>query len=131
MSFYTLCLWLAGPVIEIVILVRAIRAKWFLNYKLFFAYVCFVLLQDISFFAIYRSKYYALVYWWAELLSVAMGAGVTYEIFRNVLGRYPGAGRMARNVLGIVLVVTLSKNLVSSLTGSLLLPSSVIELERD
>lgn len=131
MDFYTLCLWLSGPIVETVILVRAIRAKWFPQYRLFFAYILFVLLQDSALFLVYRSKYYAQFYWWAELLSVAMGVGVTYEIFRDVLGRYPGAGRMARNVLGIVLVVTLSKSFVNSLTGTLLLPSSVVELERD
>lgn len=131
MNLYTLTLWLAGPVIETVILVRAIRANWFFKYKLFSAYVCFVLLQDISFLFIYRSKYYAVVYWWAELLSVVMGLGLTYEIFRSVVGRYPGAGRVARNVLAVVLILTLSKSLLPSLTGSLLLPMSIIDLERD
>jgi hypothetical protein len=61
-DFYALFLWLAGPIVEALI-VRAIRAKWFQQYRLFFSYISFARLQDIAFFLAFRSKYYVLVYW--------------------------------------------------------------------
>jgi len=134
MSFYNLCLWLAGPLVETLIILRAVRAKWVRKYRFFFAYICGVLLQDLFLFGLYLAfgnKYYTPAYWAAEVLSAGLGIGVTYEIFKCVLGRYPGAGKMARNVLAFIVIGTFSKNLVSFWTHQTAFPAALVELERD
>ncbi len=60
-----------------------------------------------------------------------MGCGVTWEIFRLILGRYPGAGRMARNVLAFVLIMALSKGLVGTWNSNGSWGFALLELERN
>jgi hypothetical protein len=133
MNFYALSLWLIGPLLEALILARGIQTGWFLRYKAFSAYVCCVLIQDMLFLGIYflRFKDYGWSYWWGELFSVALGVGVTWEIFGLILGPYPGAGRMARSLLAVVIVMTFSANLADAWSGQLLSSGTVIELERN
>lgn len=132
-NFFHLGLWLAGPLLETVILVRGLRAGWLHKYRFFSAYLFCVLIQDLLFFVVYfvRFRYYSPLYWCAELLSIALGLGVTYEIFQLVLGGYPGAGRMARNVLKIVILMTLFGNVAGTWEGHLLSRDAVIEIERN
>jgi hypothetical protein len=133
MNFYALSLWLTGPLLEALILARGIQAGWFMRYRAFSAYVCCVLIQDVLFLGVYflRFEDYGRIYWWGELFSVGLGVGVTWEIFGLILGPYPGARRMARNVLAIVIIMTLSANLANAWSGQLLSSGTVIELERN
>jgi len=133
MNFYALSLWLIGPLLEALILARGIQTGWFTKYRAFSAYVCCVLIQDLLFLGVYFLRFndYGWIYWWGELFSVAFGVGVTWEIFGLILGPYPGAGRMARNVLAVVIVVTFSANLAEGWSGQLLSSGTVVELERN
>jgi len=99
----------------------------------FFAYVMSVFLQDVFFLAVYRFRFrdYTAFYWWAEFFSVLIGCAVSWEIFRLVLGRYPGAGRMASNVLLFALIMVIVKGLAESLRGEISWPSTAVELERN
>jgi len=91
----------------------ALASGWFKKYPFFFAYVMSVFLQDVFFLAVYQFRFrdYTPFYWWAEFFSVLIGCAVSWEIFRLVLGRYPGAGRMARNVLIFALIMVIVKGL--------------------
>jgi hypothetical protein len=124
-------LWLAGVVLEGLLLFRALASGWFKKYPFFFAYLASVFVQEFFLLAIYRFRfsYYARVYWFEEFVSLAMGCGITWEIFRVMLERYPGAGKMARNVLLIVLSMILSKGLVSAWYRDVPWPTTGIELE--
>jgi hypothetical protein len=132
-NVYGLSLWLSGPILETLILFRGFRARWLTRYKFFSAYLFCVLAQDLLFLAFYfiRSKYYAPAYWCAELLCIVLGVGVTWEIFGLTLGRYPGADRMARFVLSIVVVVTISATVAGAWGGHIFTRDSVVELERN
>ena len=133
MNSQSLALWLVGPALEIVILVRALVIGWFRTCPFFFGYLANVFFQDIFFLAVYvfKFKYYAPIYWYGEFFSLLLGCAVSWEIFRLVLGPYPGAGRMARNVLLFVLIVTLSKGLVGTWNGDVPWAVALVELERN
>lgn len=126
-----LCLWLAGVALESLVLVRALASGWFRKYPFFFAYLASVFIQELFLLVIYLFRFnsYTSVYWFEEFFSLAMGCGVTWEIFRRILGRYPGAGRMARNVLLIALAMVLFKGLVSAWNHDVPWPTTGIELE--
>jgi len=126
-----LSLWLAGVVLEGLLLLRALASGWFKKYPIFFAYLASVLAQESFLLAIYRFRftYYTQVYWFEEFVSLVMGCGVTWEIFRVTLERYPGAGKMARNVLLIALSLVVSKGLVNAWNSDVPWPTTGIELE--
>lgn len=133
MDSLSLVLWLLGPALEIVILVRALVVGWFRKCPFFFGYLASVFFQDIFLLAVYifKFKYYTPIYWYAEFFSLLLGCAVTWEIFRLVLGPYPGAGRMARNVLLFVLIMTLSKGLVGGWNGEVPWAVTRVVLERN
>jgi len=132
-SHALLFLWLTGIGLESLLVMRALAAGWFKKYPFFFAYLMSVFLLDVFFLAVYRFRfgYYAPLYWWAEFFSVLVGCAVSWEIFHLVLGRYPGAGRMARNVLLFALIMVIVKGLAELLSGEISWPSTAVELERN
>ncbi len=125
--------WVLGVALESLLLVRAVASPWWRRYPFFFAYVASVFVQEVSLLVIFllKSKYYASFYWYGEFISLLIGCGVCWEIFRLVLGRSPGAGRMARNVLLFALIMVFAKCVVDAWNGSAPLPSTAIELERN
>ena len=133
MKSYTLFFWLVCAALECVLLVRAWASEWFRQYPFFFVYLACVFIEDVFLLGVYlfKFRYYTPLYWYAEFLSLAIGCGVSWEIFRLVLGRYPGAGRMARNVLVLALIMVISKDLGNAWSGGASWPSTVVELERN
>ena len=133
MNSYGLSLWLAGAALESLILARALIVGWFRKYPFFFGYLASVFLQDIILLLVYihKFKYYRPAYWFAEFLSLLMGCALTWEIFRLVLGRYPGAGRMARNVLFLLLILVSSRDLVGVWNGGVPWAGTFLETERN
>ncbi len=133
MKFFAASLWLVGPLLESLLVSRALLQGWYKKYPMFFCYLACVLVQDLFFLSIYsfRSEYYASIYWYGQFFSLALGAGVTYEIFVLVLRAYPGAGRMARNVLALSLIIGLCKPFVDAWSGGSVLPLNMVELERN
>lgn len=128
-----LILWSASIALESLVLARGWTSGWFKEYLFFFAYLACVLIQDIVFLIIYlfHFRYYSSVYWYGEFFSLVIGCGVAWEIFHLVLGRFPGVGRMARNVLLFGLIMVFTKALGDVWDGSALWPSTTIELERN
>ncbi|HEY6129242.1 MAG TPA: hypothetical protein VIW23_13775 [Candidatus Acidoferrum sp.] len=126
-------IWVLGVALESLLLVRAVTSPWLRRYPFFFAYVSSVFLQEISLLVIYvfKFEYYASSYWYGEFTSVLLGCGVSWEIFRLVLGQYPGAGRMARNVLLFALIMVCTKGAVDAWNGSAPWPTTAVELERN
>jgi hypothetical protein len=109
-------IWWATAASELVLLVRGVRGKWAPRYRIFYAYILFVLLQSVLRFAFYHSNYrlYPYVYWLTEFLAVLIGCGLTFEIYRKGLAAYPGTARMARNLLAIVFVLAVTKAFVDA-----------------
>jgi hypothetical protein len=109
-------LWWATAVLEVLLLTRGVRGKWALRYRVFYAYVLFVLSQSLLRFVIYHwnDRLYPYVYWLTEFVAVVVGCGITFEIYRVGLSAYPGTARMARNLLCIIFALTATKALVDA-----------------
>jgi hypothetical protein len=133
MKSYTLSIWFACVALEGLLLVRAWVSEWFREYPFFFAYLASVFMEDVFLLAVYLSnfRYYTPLYWYAEFFSLAIGCGVTWEIFRLVLRQYPGAGRMAHNALFFALVMVVTKALGDAWRDGVTWPSTAVELERN
>jgi len=130
---FTQLLW-AASALEGLLLIRAIKGGFFKRYPVFYVYLSYVLLQSLLGFCVYILKpgFYPKFYWYSQFVSVALGYGVIWEIFRQALAHYPGVARMARNVLSAVFLVVVSKTFVNTLSGPAWSPAkTTAELERN
>lgn len=126
-------LWLTGLILEAVLLLRAVQGRFFQRYLLFYLYLGSVLLVGVSLFPVYYGlpRLYPYAYWYSQFLLIASGCGVVWEIYRVALRPYPGAARMARNVLALLFIVTFSRILVKAWSNPRGLPGTSLEMERD
>ena len=101
-------LWLAGMLIEFLILVRAVRAKTLTKYIYFYAYILgvFVVSAGLYIGKSVSPEFYEAWYWPTQFATLALGCGVVLEIERQALAAYPGAERMARLATCTVFVAT-------------------------
>lgn len=130
----SLAVWLTTLIIEALLLLQALRGAFLRKYTFFYVYLGCVFFQSLFLLVVYlaKPKYYSPFYWYAEFLSVVLGSGVVWEIYRRALGRFPGAARMARNVLVFILLMVFSKVLVDTWNGTDWWPTgAVVELERN
>jgi len=126
-------IWWSGIVLETLLLVRGIRGKLLPRYPVFYAYILFVLLQSLVRFSVYyaRPQIYSSTYWITEWLGILMGCGVVFDIYRVGLTAYPGTARMARNLLALVFVLTITKAIVNTANDPRWwLIASTMDLER-
>ena len=94
----SLALWLVGPILESALLVRALQIGSLRRYKFFYLYVTWVFVRDLSLFPIYRFRadYYVSAYWYSQFLSVLLGCGIVWEVYKLTLSHFPGVARMAK-----------------------------------
>jgi len=127
-------IWLTALILEAVLLVRAIQGAFLRRYLLFYLYLCSVLLIDLTIFPVYRwfPRAYPYAYWYSQFFLVASGCAVVWEIYRVALKPYPGAARMAKNVLAFLFVVSFSRIVVKAWTDPRGFPGgTTLETERD
>lgn len=131
---FSLALWLVGPLLESALLVRASQNGLLKRYKFFYLYIAWVLVRDLSLIPIYhfRPNYYAGAYWYSQFCSVLIGCAIVWEVYNLALSRYPGAARMARNVLAFVFILSASRILANALNDVTWLPAkTAFGAERD
>ena len=110
----------SGPVLEVLILLRAWRGGFLARYPYFFSYVVCVLVIDCASNPIYRTSLgtYAIWYWSTQLLSLIVGYGIILEISNHALEDYPGAERCSRylviSLFAIIFVFVAIQALVST-----------------
>ncbi len=125
--------WADNALICLLVL-RALRGRFVSKYPAFYFYLTWVLGTSLLRFYIYRFEpaAYQLFYWYSQFFSVAIGCCLIWEIYRQALADYPGAGRMAQRVLWVVFVVVLGRVIASGLSEpTLSLARSTAELERN
>lgn len=133
-NMFSLAVWLTTLALEFLLLLRAFLGELLKKYYLFYIYLACVFLQSFSLLIIYLvwPESYRAFYWYAEFVSVVLGCGVVLAVYREALRLFPGAARMARNVLLFILLMAVSKGLVNTWNGTLWWPSgTVVALERD
>jgi len=127
-------IWIAAVALEALLLICSFRHGLIRRYPYFYSYIGFVLAQDAVRMFVYARHpgIYPQVYWSTQLLGLIFGCGVLWEIYRGALSPFPGARRIARNVLAIVVFVLLMK---ATLSHGLLTQKQTIlttlDVERD
>ena len=112
-------IWLVCIALEVFVLARGFRAQLWARYHFFFAYLAFVLFEDIVSLFFFRfdnpnSLTYRYIYWSTEFICVLLGCGVVFEVYRVTLARFPGTARMARNVLTLVFMLAVAKGIANA-----------------
>jgi hypothetical protein len=130
-----LCIWWAGILLELLLLIRGVQGKLLSRYPLFYSYIFFVLLQSIMLFGIRRlgsKDLYATSYWICQYIALVAGSLVVFEVYRVALRHYPGTSKMARNALFFVFALAIAKVIVYQSNGTLKWLADVpTELERN
>jgi len=127
-------LWLTALALESILLVRAAQAKLLKHYRFFYLYLGYVLVRDLSLMPIYYlwPKTYGYAYWYSQFLSVVLGCAVVWEVYKVALSRYPGAARMASNVLPFLFILATSRIFVKAWNSRYWIPgTTTLETERD
>ncbi len=125
-------LWWSTNALEALLIVRAARGGFFRKYPIFYVYLSYVLFESLLRFFVYvfRPDLYQSVYWSSQYVSVTIGYGVIWEIFRQALANYPGAGRVARTCLLTIFILVLCKVFLNALSGPVYSPAKTsAELE--
>lgn len=110
------------------------KGKLYEKYAAFYFYLSAVLLIELLRFAIYifQPILYRTFYWSSEYLAATVGYAVILEIYKHALKSSPGAARIARTFLLVVLVAVILKVMANALSGRAWSPAATsAELERD
>lgn len=130
----TLIVYWVGLCLEIGLILRAIRQGLFLRYPTFFSYLSLVALVDsIRYYTYYYNHpSYEGLYWPSQFISLIVGYGVILEILHLTLTRYPGAARLARNLVLLIFFLIFAYVGYKALTSPQWNPGTTNEeLERD
>jgi len=119
--------------LEALILLRAAKTREFPRFPIFYSYVAFVLLVDLTAIPLFRLSHnvYFLFYWMTAFLKAILGYGVIVEIISLSLKNYPGVARLARTLLMFVflgVVVKVGINLLNK--PGIVLPYAIANMER-
>lgn len=127
-------LWWIGNAAEAFVLVRSIREKLYAKYPAFYFYLSTVLLLELLRFSVltlYPLAHRAF-YWYTEFLAATIGYAVILEIYNQALKSSPGAARMAKTALWVVLGAIILKVTVDALSRPAWSPAATsAELERN
>lgn len=109
-------IWWGCIALEFALLVRCIVGRLLVCYPVFYGYILFVCLQSLVRYSTYRlqPQFYAPVYWITQWLGILIGCGVVFEVYRVGLRAYPGAARMARNLLALVFILASTNAIVDT-----------------
>lgn len=127
-------IWYGCILLETLIVFRGARQKLVFKYPIFYGYVLSVVLVELLRFCAFHwyPTAYAEVYWNSQFLSLLVGCGVVFEVYRVGLRDFPGTARMARNLLFVVFAMVFAKAIVTSADGtSWWAALTAMKLERD
>jgi hypothetical protein len=130
----TQILWWSCNALIACLLARAIQARFFTKYLIFYIYLSHVLaLEFLRFYLwVFKSNAFDPVYWYTEFLSIAIGYCVVWEVYEQVLAAYPGTLRMARCIVSALFAIVLARAISNSLSGPFWgAAKTTFELERN
>ena len=92
MNWLTYVNWLAGPLLQITLLIFMVRRKCHKVFPRFFSYILFQTLKSACLFVVYRyfPESYFEAYWTGNALSVIFTVAVMDEILRSLFKEYGG-----------------------------------------
>lgn len=130
----SLLLWRAGLVVEVLILIRAVRSRMVTRFPYFYAYIFCVCCVSLALYIGYARShgFYNRWYWPTQFATLVAGCGVILDVVRHAFGFYPGAERVARVACLGIFSATFCYVGLKVATRAELTPLGVtVELERD
>ncbi len=129
-----LLLWRAGLVVEVLLLIRAVRSRMVTKFPYFYAYIFCVCSVSLVLYIGYALShgFYNRWYWPTQFATLVAGCGIVLEVVRHAFEYYPGAERLARIACLGVFGATFCYVGLKVATKAELTPLAVtVELERD
>ena len=120
MNWLTYVSWLAGPLLQITLLIFMVRRKSHKLFPRFFSYVLFQSLKSACLFVVYRyfPESYFEAYWTGNALSVIFTVAVMDEILRSLFKEYGGIQILGTTIFrwscGLLLLLAILGALSSS-----------------
>lgn len=106
--------WLAGPLLQITLVIFMVRHKFHTAFPRFFSYILFQILKSACLFVAYRYfsvETYFDAYWTGNALSVIFAVAVMDEILRRLFQEYGGIQSLGATIFrwscGLLLLVAI------------------------
>ena len=92
--------WLAGPLLQITLVVFMVRNKFHIEFPRFFSYILFQTLKSACLFVAFRyfADSYFEAYWTGNAVSVIFAVAVMDEILRSLFQEYGGTGSLGTTI---------------------------------
>src|ERR1022692_5025000 len=129
--------WLAGPLLEITLLIFMVRRKFHAAFPRFFSYILFQILKSACLFVAYRycsGESYFDAYWTGNAVSVIFAVAVMDEILRSLFKEYGGIQILGTTIFrwscGLLLLLAILGALSSSEAGGDRVVAAVFAFDR-
>lgn len=108
---FTQVLWWMENILLSYLLIRGVQQGLWRRYPFFYSYIGYVLVESLLRYVAYMAypHFYRILYWNTQLFSVALSFFLVLEIYNAILSQYPGAAKIARGGLLIVILFALSR----------------------
>jgi hypothetical protein len=128
--------WLAGPLLQITLLIFMVRCKFHAVFPRFFSYILFQTLKSACLFVAYRyfPESYFEAYWTGNALSVIFAVAVMDEILRSLFKEYGGIQSLGTTIFrwscGLLLLLAILGALSSGEAGGDRVVAAVFAFDR-
>src|SRR5271167_268724 len=128
--------WLAGPLLQITLLIFMVRCKFHAVFPRFFSYILFQTLKSGCLFVAYRyfPKSYFEAYWTGNAVSVIFAVAVMDEVLRSLFEEYGGIQSLAMTIFrwscGLLLLLAIIGALSSGEAGGDKVVAAVFAFDR-
>jgi hypothetical protein len=136
MNWLTYVNWLAGPLLQITLLIFMVRHKSHKVFPRFFSYILFQTLKSACLFVVYRyfPESYFEAYWTGNAVSVIFTVAVMDEILRSLFKEYGGIQILGTTIFrwscGLLLLLAILGALSSSEVGGDRVVAAVFSFDR-
>jgi hypothetical protein len=136
MNWLTYVNWLAGPLLQITLLIFMVRYKSHKVFPRFFSYILFQTLKSACLFVVYRyfPESYFEAYWTGNAVSVIFTVAVMDEILRSLFKEYGGIQILGTTIFrwscGLLLLLAILGALSSSEVGGDRVVAAVFSFDR-
>lgn len=113
--------WLAGPLLQITLVIFMVRCRYHKSFPRFFSYILFQTLKSGCLFLAYRyfsDQTYFDAYWTGNALSVIFAVAVMDEILRSLFTEYGGIQSLGATIFRWSCALLLLVAIVGALSGS-------------
>lgn len=136
MNWPTYLSWIAGPALQITLLIFMVRRKSHKVFPRFFSYILFQIIKSGILFVTYRyfAENYFDAYWTGSAISVLLAVTVTDEILHNLFRQYGGIQTLASTIFrwacGLLLLLAIVGALSSHEASADRVVAAVLAFER-